>query len=109
MLPLFLWMFPRHGSALPTIPSGRNGFLPANQSFEFNVNCGNLAAETCDAMKADLDTLGGLIAEELYFKVPVSVCVEAVDVYTDGPDTNGNVAETQIANGSVSKMFSKYY
>ena len=77
ILLLILTIFPLYSaqSTRDTASNNRNGFLPANESFVFNLKCPRYSLVNCTAVKVDLETVGSLIANELYFKVPVSVCV----------------------------------
>ena len=56
----------------------RQGYLPANESFVFHMNCHPVYWNTtrCNAAKVALQEIGTLIGQQLLFKKPVTVCIE---------------------------------
>ena len=56
----------------------RHGYLAANQSFIFEMNCNKIKWTTnqCDSARIALKEVGTMIGEQLLFRVPVKVCVD---------------------------------
>lgn len=80
--------------------------MPANESIVFNVDCGTWNDEKCNQVKDDLSTVGGLIGNELMFRVPVVACVNLVDVARSGR-LYANL--NQVVNLTMGKMSCKSY
>ena len=78
-------------------------FLAASKSFVFTVDCGSWNVTKCQAAKDDLKVVGNLIANELYFKVPVFVGVKVVDVPLP-PEPK--IRSRHVANMTMNKMAS---
>ena len=110
MFHLLLCLLPLYSSQLTpnTTSDERNGFLPANESFVFDVDCGPVTNATCNAIKEDLATVGNLIANELYFAVPVCVCVDLVNEYFSEMDS-GSIIPSEIATITWETMSCKLY
>ena len=68
------------------------------------MDCGSWNVTKCQAAKDDLKVVGNLIANELYFKVPVLVCVYVANV-TLPPEPD--ILSHHIANTTMITMSSK--
>ena len=106
MLVLLLsFIIPRIIAFEPVFHS-REGFLDANKSFEFHIDCSLFEdAAKCDAVTDDLENVGAYIGREIYFNVPVSVCVDFSN-HTLPTDTD-MLHSKHIANTTMRRMASK--
>ena len=73
---------------LPRSDFPDNGFLKANESFQFTMTCGYLNNTRCEEIKEILSDIGTRIGIDLLLKVPITV--------------NVTVISQQIASNSVS-------
>ena len=83
-----------------------NGFLAPEASFIFNVECNHWQSNECEAAKADLANVGAIIGRELYFKVPINVCVNQSFVPT--PPMAQRLSH-HVANTTILQMACNYY
>lgn len=83
----------------------REGFLTSSKSFNFRIECGPWNNATCQAAKDDLMVVGNLIASELFFKVPVNVCVNVADVPLPAEH---ELQSPDVANMTMIKMSSTF-